>query len=193
MVPFVYLASLCWSLQCPISALTQAGRGGLLFRFVWSAVLYGGRGSADNVTSLCGEHLQCSGHTGFAPAQRCVLSSSTLLRLPAALYGVGPPLHAVPVLGYSTKAWTRLGLRFVPSPARAAQAARSLTSALSPGVIQLLTSAVPVSVSMGTSRVCAPCVCSPELASSHDPPSTYQPSRISGSLWLETGSLFAVW
>ena len=30
-VPFVYLASVCWSLQCLISALTQAGGGGLLF------------------------------------------------------------------------------------------------------------------------------------------------------------------
>ena len=146
-----------------------------------------------NVTGLCGEHLQCSGHTGFAPAQRCVLSSSTLLRLPAVLYGVGPPLCAVPAFRYSTKARTRLGLCFMPSPARAAQAARSLTSALSLGVVCLLTSAVPVSVSMGTSPVCAPCVCSPELASSHDPPSICQPSRISGSLWLETGSLFAVW
>ena len=50
-----------------------------------------------------------------APAQGCVLSPSTLLRLPAALYGVGPALHAVPVFGYSTKVRTRLGLRFVPS------------------------------------------------------------------------------
>ena len=33
-----------------------------------------------------------------------------------------------------------------------------------------------------------PCVCSGELVSSRS-----QPSRISGSLWLETGSLFAVW
>ena len=31
MVPFVCLASVCWSLQCVISALTQAGGGGLLF------------------------------------------------------------------------------------------------------------------------------------------------------------------
>ena len=146
-----------------------------------------------NVTGLCGEHLQCSSHAGFAPAQRCVLSSSTLLRLPAALYGMGPPLYAVPVFGYSTTLQTRLGLHFVPSPARTAQAARSLTSALSPGVVRLLTSAVPVSVSMGSSRVCTPCVCSPELASSHDPPSICQPSRISGNVWLETGSLFAVW
>ena len=40
-------------------------------------------------------------------------------------------LRVVPVFGYSTKAQTRLGLRFVPSPAGAAQAARSLTGALS--------------------------------------------------------------
>ena len=101
--------------------------------------------------------------------------------------------RAVPAFRYSTKARTRLGLCFMPSPARAAQAARSLTSALSLGVVRLLTSAVPVSLSMGTSRVCAPCVCSPELASSHDPSSTCQPPKISGSRWLETGSQVAVW
>ena len=39
----------------------------------------------------------------------------------------------------------------------------------------------------------APCVCSGQLVSSRDPPSGCQPSRISGSFWLETGSLFAVW
>ena len=38
-----------------------------------------------NVTGLCGEHSQCSGHTGFDPAHECVLSLSTLLRLQAAL------------------------------------------------------------------------------------------------------------
>ena len=41
---------------------------------------------------------------------------STLLRLPAALYGVGPVLRAVPALGCSTKAWNKkLRLHFVPS------------------------------------------------------------------------------
>ena len=44
---------------------------------------------------------------------------------------------------------------------------------------------------------CAPvrCACdsSGELISSCDPPGGCQPSRISRSLWLETGSLFAVW
>ena len=65
-----------------------------------------------------------------------VLSPSTLLRLPAALYGVGPALSAVPVFGYSTKARIRLPLRFVSSPARAVQAARGL-GALSPEAVRL--------------------------------------------------------
>ena len=69
-----------------------------------------------NVTGVCGEPSQCSSHTGFVPAHGCVLSPSTLLRLQAALQGVGPELRAVPVFGYSTKAQTRLGLSFVPSP-----------------------------------------------------------------------------
>ena len=65
-----------------------------------------------------------------------VLSPSALLRLPAALYGAGPALSAVPVFGSSTKARIRLRLRVVSSPASAAQAARGL-GALSPGVAPL--------------------------------------------------------
>ena len=43
-------------------------------------------------------------------------------------------------------------------------------------------------------RMPAACVCSQELASSHDPPGGgCRPSRISGSLWIETGGLFAAW
>ena len=53
-VPFLFLASVCRSLQCLISALTQVGGGGLLFRFACSAVLRGGRGAADK----CHWHLQ---------------------------------------------------------------------------------------------------------------------------------------
>ena len=77
----------------------------------------GGGALQTDVTGLCGEHSQCSGHTGFAPAHGCVFSLSTLLRLPAALYGASPVLRAVPVFGYSTRVRTQLGPRFVPSPA----------------------------------------------------------------------------
>ena len=115
MVPFVNLASVCRSLQCLISALTQAGRGGRLFRFTGSVALRGGRALQADIT-VCGEHSQCSGHTGFAPAHGCVFSPSTLLRLPAALYGVGSALRAVPVFRFSMKAQTRLRLRFGYSP-----------------------------------------------------------------------------
>ena len=87
------------------------------------------------------------------------------------------------------KVQIRLGLHFVPSLAGAAQAARSLTSALSPGAVHLLPSTVPASVSVRTSRVRAACVCSWELASSCDPPGGCRPSRISGNLWLENGGL----
>ena len=143
--------------------------------------------------AVCGECSQCSGNTGFAPTYGCMLFLSTLLRLPAALYGAGPALRAVPVFGYSTKARTQLGLRFVPSLAGAAQAARSLMGTLSLGAVHLIPSVVPASVSADTSLVRVSCVCSQELASSCGPPGGCQPSRISGSLWLETGSLFEVW
>ena len=57
-----------------------------------------------------------------------VLSPSTLLRLPVALYGAGPALSAVPVFGSSTSAWIRLRLRVVSSPASAVQAAKGFCS-----------------------------------------------------------------
>ena len=130
-VPFVYLTSVCPFLQCVISTLTQVGGGGLMFRFA-SSVMRGEGGA--------------------------LLSPSTLLRLPAALYGVCPVLRVVPVFGYSTKVWTRLHLHFVPSPARAAQAARSLIGTLSLGVPRPLPSVAPASASICASRVHAPCI-----------------------------------
>ena len=72
----------------------------------------------------CRQMSLCVGSTHCVPATPglpgtglSVLSPSTLLRLPAALYGAGPVLSAVPVFGSSTKARIRLRLRFVPSPA----------------------------------------------------------------------------
>ena len=115
-------------------------------------------------------------HTGVS-----VLSRSTLLRLPAALYGAGPALRAVSVFGFSTKTWTRMGLRFVPSQPEqlgqpgACQAHSPRTAAFSPPRPQPRFPPVP-----------ARCV---RLVFSCDPPGGCRPSRISGSLWLETGGL----
>ena len=104
----------------------------LLFRLASSVPLRGGRGAADRHRCVWGALTVFWPHW-VCPAHGCVLSPSALLRLPAALYGAGPALRAVPVFGYPTKARTRLRLHFVPSPAGAPQAARSLRGALSPG------------------------------------------------------------
>ena len=99
--------------------LTQVGGGDLLFRFASSVQsCYGEGGALQTDIAVCGEHSPCSGHTGFAPYRGvCAFPVYTLLRLPAALYGAGPVLSAVPVFGYSTKARIQLRLRFVFSPA----------------------------------------------------------------------------
>ena len=52
---------------------------------------------------------------------------------------------------------------------------------------------VPAAWFLGTPISSMPCVSSGELISSCDPPCGCQPSRISGNLWLETGSLFTFW
>ena len=85
-----------------------------------------------DVAGLCGEHSQCPSHTGFAPAHGCVLSLSTLLRLPAALYGAGPALCAVPVFRYSAKAWTRLSL-FCAFPGLSSSGSQELDGRTLPG------------------------------------------------------------
>ena len=104
------------SLRCLISALTQAGGGDLLFRFASSVQSCCGEGGALQAdVAVCGEHSRVPATLGLPRTGVFVLSPSTLLRLPAALYGAGPALSAGPVFGPSTKAWIRLRLRFVPS------------------------------------------------------------------------------
>ena len=102
-----------------ISALTQLGGGGLLFRFTCSVALRGGRGAADKSIGVCREHSQCSGHTGFAPAHRCVLSrlhcsGSQMLYMEWALCCVQFSFWVF------HKRVDSLGLNFVPSLAGAA-------------------------------------------------------------------------
>ena len=96
-----------------------------------------GRAGCCRQMSLCVDSTRRVPATLGLPRTRVsVLSSSILLRLPAALYGAGPVLSAVPVFGSSTKARIRLRLRFVSSLASAVQAARGLGT-LSPGAPRL--------------------------------------------------------
>ena len=84
-------SSVCKSLQCLISTLTQGGKGGHLFRLTCSVLLWGGRDAANKenchilgVLALYGPHWVC--HS----LRRCVLSGSTLLRLQGTLQGHCP-------------------------------------------------------------------------------------------------------
>ena len=107
-------------------------------------------GALQTDIAVCGEHSPCSGHTGFAPFTVCAFpgcSGSRLLYMERALHCArfqfsGPPQKRG--LGWAC---------FCAFPAGAAQAARSLTGALSPGAVRLLPSAVPASVSARASRV----------------------------------------
>ena len=115
------------SLRCLISFLTQAGGGDLLFRFSSSVQSCCGEGGALQTDILCvGSTHSVLATLGLPRTGVSVLSPSTLLRLPAALYGAGPAVRAVPVFGSSTKAGIRLRLHFVPPLAWAVQAARNL-------------------------------------------------------------------
>ena len=78
----------------------------------------------------------------------CVLSQSTLLRFQVALQGTGPVLRALPRskplrFRFSTKAQTRLGLRFVPFPGPRSSGNQALGKCTTPGgVVHLITSPV---------------------------------------------------
>ena len=190
-VPFVYLVSVCRSLQCLISALTQAGGGGLLFSFSSSVLLQGGRGAADKCHWHVWGALAVFRPHWVCPGLWCVLSPSILLRLLAALQGVGPELCALPrpkplrFRFLCTPQRRRLGWACVlclPHPSSSGSQEtdkRTLPGCGAPSPLR----------GPSLSALCLFW----ELDSSCDPPGRCQPFRISGSLWLETGSLFAIW
>ena len=185
------MSYVCRSRQCQISALTQAGGGGLLLRFSCSVALRGGRGAANKRHWPVWGALQCSCHTGFAPAHRVCFPLYTAQALGCSIWS-RPCVACGSSFRVLHKSEDSVGPAFCAFPTRVAQATRSLTNTLSPGAGRLLPSTVPGSVSAGAGSG-VPCVCSWELVFSRNPPGRCQPSRISESLWLETGSLFAVW
>ena len=99
---FILASSVCKSLQCLISALTQGGKGGHLFRLTCSVVLWEGSNTANkyHITSMCGECLHCLGHTGFAPASGVCVFPVYTIQAPGCSAGemskAGPGLHELP-------------------------------------------------------------------------------------------------
>ena len=84
-----------------------------------------------------------------------------------------------------------VGPAFCAFPSPSSSGSQELDGRTLPGYRASYPSTGPASVSMRQSG--APCASSGKLDCRHNPPGRCQPFRISGSLWLETESLFAVW
>ena len=194
---FILPSSACRSLQCLISALTQGGEGGHLFRLTCSVVLWGGRDPANKcqwcmwgVLTASGPHWVCP-----SPGQR-VLSGSALLRLQVALQGYCPKwaLHFMHFPGVSCSGSGSRLLRKGTDSARRAFCALLRSEQLRwpgawraycrrwavcldhhPGPSRSVSQASPESIVSGVS-----CFSSGELISGCDPPGRCQPSRIPG-------------
>ena len=94
-VPSVLASSVCWSLQCLISALTQNGRWWTLFFFLGSLVQLHCEEGGTLQTNNTGVCSQCLSHTGPAPAHgACTLPAHTALAL-----GCSSGNHPRPALG----------------------------------------------------------------------------------------------
>ena len=135
MVPFVYLASVCQSLQCLISALTQVGRDGLLFRFACSVMLREGRGAADKCHWPVWGALAVFQPHWVCPRSRVCAFPVYTAQAPGCSIG---SVHCV-VCGSSFwvlhKSTDLVGPAFCAFPCPSSSAARSLTGTLSLGAL----------------------------------------------------------
>ena len=162
-----------------------------------------GQGGAlqKNVTGMCGEHSLSSGHTGFAPVQGgCVCiphlhcSVSRLLSREWALCCVDFPGLSCSDSGFQVfhKSTDLVASAFCAFPSRSSSGSQKLDRCTLPGCRAASPLRSP-HLSFHAHRSGVPCVPSGKLISGCNPSGGCRPSRISGSLWLEAGSLFAVW
>ena len=155
------------SLQCLISALTQAGGGGLLFRFASSVQSCRREGGAlQTDTDVCGEHSPCSRHTGFAPHRGVCAFPVYTAQAPGCSIRSGPCVEC----GSSFRVLHKSADSDVPAfcafPGLSVSGSQRLERPL-PGRGTPFPSAAPA---CAASRVPAACFCLGELASSRDPP-----------------------
>ena len=148
---------------------------------------------------MCGGHLQCFSHTGFAPTHGMCAFPIYTAQAPGCSTWAGPELCALPrskplrfrFLGIPQR--HRLSWACVLCLPRQEQL-RQPEAWWTPSLQVQCALSPPWSQPQFPVRwFGACCVSSGELISDCDPPSRCQPSRISGSLWLETGGLFEVW
>ena len=162
-------SSVCWSLQCLISTLTQGVEVvTYLGSLVQSCCGEGGILQA-NITGMCGERAQCLGRPGFGPAHGVCAFPIYTAQAPGCSAGErskeGPGLCALPrstpfrFRFSGAPQGHRLGWAsgLCPSQVRAAQETRRLASAHSPGAVRLISSLVPAARfpgSVAASQVC---------------------------------------
>ena len=156
---FILASSVCKSLQYLTSALTQGGEGDHLLRLICSIALRGGRNTTNKYQwhdTTNKYHLQCLGHTGFAPTHGMCAFSVYAVQAPGCSAGelskVGAGLPTLPrsmplrfrFSSTPTKAQTQLGLRFVPFPGPSSLADQVLGQHTLPSwAVHLITSPVP--------------------------------------------------
>ena len=159
---FILASSVCWSLQCLISTLTQGGSGGHFFRLTCSVVLWGGRNTANKyhwcvwgALTVYGPHWVCPSYSVSrvytAKAPGCSAG---------ALSKAGPAFCALPRSKLLRFRFSGLGWACVlcPSQVQAAQVTRCLASIVtSSWGVCLIASPVPATwfsgCTMGTARV----------------------------------------
>ena len=170
-----------------------------MFSFACSVVLWEGRGTANKYHWRVWRALAVFQPHGVCPHSRYVCfpylhcSGSRLLYREPALRCVHFPGTSCSDLSSQVfhKGADLIGPVFCAFPVRAAQGTRSLMSTPSPGAARLLPSLSQLWF-LGKLVWCAlRLFWGADLWC--DPPGGCQLFRISGSLWLETGSLFAVW
>ena len=168
------------SLQCLISALTQAGGGDLLFRFTSSVQSCCGEGGAlQTDIVVCGEHSPCSGHTGFAPYRGICAFPIPTAQAPGCSIWSGPCIECSSSFWVLHKSADSVAPAFCAFPSLSGSGSQRLGRTL-PGCGAPFPSTAP---GRAAGQVPAACVCSEELASSRDPPGGgCRPSRILGIL-----------
>ena len=146
-----------------------------------------------NITDVCGEYSQCLGHTGFAPATRCVcfpnlvFSGSRLFCRRTVRWALGC-MHFPGLSCSGSGSWVlHKGLNFVPFPGPSSSGHQILGGHTLPRLGRESYHLPSPSrwVSWGRSGRAVsdvPCFSSGELISGCDPSGGCQPSRIPGRL-----------
>ena len=182
------------SLQCLISALTQRGKGGHLFRLTCSVVLWGGRNTTNKYHWHVWECSQCMDHTGFAPTQGVCAFPVYTAQAPGCSAGdqppnVGPAFRALPrskLPGFSFSSTPQThrqwSMCFVPFPGPSSSGDQVLGEhAIPGGLCVLITSPVPAPWFPGCTARAVSQVSHISPPGS-DPPGRCQPSQMPGRL-----------